>query len=362
MKKKSFIYGILFAFVVCYFNYDTVQFFAEEEIVFGICDNPQVLKVLVFISALITIVKVLVPVILIVIGIKELTEALALNDEKKISQVKVNFLKKLVIGLSIFLIPTFIGSILNYLVSYDGTGFKLSTCGTCLFSTSKCIKLADDAQKKYEEKLNSEAESYEKVREQSEIAAAEALANAYKQLTTPVVLNVSDYYAGGYTYGYGCTGFVNSGTYDEALAKKMLNKGKKKLGTKYSKMDCSQFTKHVYKGYIKGYSAASQAKELRAKCVPMTDIKPGDVFYTSNYTNKGKCTRCTSSNLGDRCKRWNCILHTGIISKVENGKITQIIHSSTGGVKTKNGSGYSFGGAKSSGTSWYVMIVRPYAK
>ena len=361
MKKKGLTYFIFFTFVICYCFHDSLFLFAEEEIVFGFCDEPNILKVLVFISSLVTMIKILVPVILIVMGIKKFTEALALNDDKKIYKVKKDFIIKIIIGLSIFLVPTFIGVLLNYSINFDRTKLKLSTCGTCFFSTTNCIKLSNEAQKKYTEKLNSEAESYEKMRKASAEAANEALKKAYEEFTTPTVLPVSNYYAGGYSYGLGCTSFVSSNTYDEGLAKAILENGKKKIGTKYSEMDCSKFTKYTYSGYIKGFSAASQAKELRAKCVPLNDLKPGDVFFTSNYNTNGKCSKCINSSLGNRCSRWNCILHTGVISKVEDGKITQILHSSAGGVKTKNGSGYTFNGASSSGKSWYVMVVRPYA-
>ena len=124
-------------------------------------------------------------------------------------------------------------------------------------------------------------------------------------------------------------------------------------------MDCSDFVSWVYKNYVPDLTAARLAKNTRNKCVKQSDIKPGDVFFTSRYNKSGKCTNCVGTTHGDRCDRYNCILHVGIVLSVSNGRITSIIHSANGGVQIKNSPSYKF--SPSNGNPWYIVVTRPYA-
>ena len=166
-------------------------------------------------------------------------------------------------------------------------------------------------------------------------------------------------YNGGTSYGKGCTNFVSSNTYNERIAKNAIANAKTKIGTPYKKMDCSDFVSWVYKNYVPDLTAARLAKNTRNKCVKQSDIKPGDVFFTSRYNKSGKCTNCVGTTHGDRCDRYNCILHVGIVLSVSNGRITSIIHSANGGVQIKNSPSYKF--SPSNGNPWYIMVTRPYA-
>ena len=148
---------------------------------------------------------------------------------------------------------------------------------------------------------------------------------------------------------------MSSSSYNQATVNNLINKAKTYIGTPYKKMDCSDFVGNVYSDYLESSFAAGQADETKNKCVAQNDIRPGDVFFTSCYDTIGVCNHC-----GDRCKRWKCILHVGIVLTVRGDKIVSIIHSASKGVHIQTSPSYRYS-PNSNGNSWYIMVTRPYA-
>ncbi len=157
------------------------------------------------------------------------------------------------------------------------------------------------------------------------------------------------------SYGSPCTGYVSSSSYNQATVNNLKTKARRYIGTPYKKMDCSDFVGNVYSDYLKSSFAAGQADETKNKCVAQNDIRPGDVFFTSRYDKSGTCKNC-----GDRCKRWKCILHVGIVLSVRDGEIVSILHSASEGVHIESQPSYKFS-PNSNGNPWYIMVTRPYA-
>jgi hypothetical protein len=104
---------------------------------------------------LITIIKILVPIILIFIGIKNLAKTIIDGKSETIKKSFVQFVKNLIAGLIVFLIPTFIPYLFSSLIdNYDKTSAKM--CNTCLFepNSSACsnqIKEYTELQKRLED-------------------------------------------------------------------------------------------------------------------------------------------------------------------------------------------------------------------
>ncbi len=83
-----------------------------------------------FIGKIIAIFKIVVPVILIVIGVIALGKALVSNDDKEIKTAFNSLLKKVIIGVVIFFIPTLVSAIIG-LVDSDMKNDS-SVCIKCI--------------------------------------------------------------------------------------------------------------------------------------------------------------------------------------------------------------------------------------
>lgn len=106
-----------------------------------VCHNAGVLKAIRIIAMVITIIKVLVPVILIIMGIKDLAKAVIEGDEGDIQKFFPLFLGRFFTGVVIFFIPTLVHTMLSAASGYDNTNAKFTDCGKCLTSTKTCDTL-----------------------------------------------------------------------------------------------------------------------------------------------------------------------------------------------------------------------------
>ena len=74
--------------------------------ILGICDNPDILNVMRIIDIVITIIKIVVPILLIISGM--ITYKNAVRDNEAISKANNLFVKKIIAAVLIFFIPTFV--------------------------------------------------------------------------------------------------------------------------------------------------------------------------------------------------------------------------------------------------------------
>ena len=106
-----------------------------------LCHTVGVLKALKVISYLIVIIKILIPVVLIITGMKSLLDAILNQDDKAISKAGNLFIKKFIIGAFIFFIPSIVTALMNYVSGYDKTKTKFSDCTKCVSSYKECNNL-----------------------------------------------------------------------------------------------------------------------------------------------------------------------------------------------------------------------------
>ncbi len=111
MKKK-----IYFIFTLIILFYST-NVYAETD-VFDFCNNPEPLQVLLFVKYFITIVKILVPLLLIFFGSVDLIKAIVANKPDDLNKSIFSIVKKVIAGIIIFFLPTLITIVLN-LVNSD---------------------------------------------------------------------------------------------------------------------------------------------------------------------------------------------------------------------------------------------------
>lgn len=76
----------------------------------SICSNPDVLSVMNILNNIITIIKVLVPVLIIITGVMSLAKAVMSEDDKLLKSSVQTFITKFFVGATIFFIPAIFGA------------------------------------------------------------------------------------------------------------------------------------------------------------------------------------------------------------------------------------------------------------
>ncbi len=125
-------------------------------IITSICNIPAVLKIMKFILTLLNIIRFIIPMILIVMVMIDIAKNVIAGTED-IMKKNINIaIRRVLIGIAIFLVPTFVSASINLLGS---TGNKvLKTYSKC----EKNINNIEEVEKKYEDKQKKEIEKYEK--------------------------------------------------------------------------------------------------------------------------------------------------------------------------------------------------------
>ncbi len=115
---------------------DDVKKAIEEEKLteWDFCDKKGVLKSMQIVNRALFIAKIVVPILLIVFGIIELSKALISSDDNAIKSSVNSLIKKIIIGLIVFFVPTIVKAIFNQIDDY--TSLSNNGCYVCLFDTN----------------------------------------------------------------------------------------------------------------------------------------------------------------------------------------------------------------------------------
>ena len=92
--------------------------------ILGICDNAEILSVIRLVKILIDGIKIIVPIILIVTLSIDFMKATAAHDEDAVKKAASGAIRKAIAAIAIFMIPTFVGIIINV----SSGDFEYKTC------------------------------------------------------------------------------------------------------------------------------------------------------------------------------------------------------------------------------------------
>ena len=109
------------------------------------CENESMLRAFAIIRVFITVVKVMVPLLIIIKTTIDLTKAIIASNDNQIKEITTKIPRRLIAGLIIFLIPTLINYIFNALVPMQDTASSFASCTTCMTTASECDTLIDIA-------------------------------------------------------------------------------------------------------------------------------------------------------------------------------------------------------------------------
>lgn len=108
------------------------------------CNSELGLRVMGFLGTIFSIVKIIVPIILILVGTISLVKCIINNEQDKTKKEIIGLIKKAVLAVTIFLLP----SIIMFLFNLVGENFSGTKCVSCLLDQpSNCIKKADNIKK-----------------------------------------------------------------------------------------------------------------------------------------------------------------------------------------------------------------------
>lgn len=113
--------------------------------VFDFCAEVGILKTLRIVSYLMTLIKVLIPLLLIIFGAVDFGKAVLASDDKAINKAATSLVTRAIGGIIIFFIPTIIDVAMSLVASWSDVESEFENCQTCLFETSECT---DDFLKK----------------------------------------------------------------------------------------------------------------------------------------------------------------------------------------------------------------------
>jgi hypothetical protein len=108
---------------------------------FNVCDataNPGVMAGFKLGSIAIDIIKIVVPILLIVFGMIDMSKIVVEGKEDSIGKSAATFGKRAGAAILIFLAPTLILTVFDYISGWYGVEYKFQKCLDCLLDTSKC--------------------------------------------------------------------------------------------------------------------------------------------------------------------------------------------------------------------------------
>ncbi|NMA50657.1 MAG: MBL fold metallo-hydrolase [Mollicutes bacterium] len=124
-------------FITILFGLFTLNVYSDS---FVMCHDNGIIKSLKIIAVIIYIIKVLIPSFLIVTGMKSLITSMLSNDNNLKDELK-KFIKKVVIGVFIFFVPTMIYAFIETFEVHDKSKEMFTDCSLCLASVNYCDNL-----------------------------------------------------------------------------------------------------------------------------------------------------------------------------------------------------------------------------
>ena len=122
-------------------NYSERTYDTDGSDIFEICDvnkNPQLVASMKLIGIFVTIVKIIVPVILIILGSLDMSKAVVSKDNDAIQKALIVFFKRAVAAVLVFLAPTVILGIFDMVDNIRDKQSVYETCRNCILGSSKC--------------------------------------------------------------------------------------------------------------------------------------------------------------------------------------------------------------------------------
>ena len=109
-------------------------------------ENPEVVVGFRIAGIFITIIKIIVPIVLVVMGMIDLSKAVAEGKDDSLKKSLISFLNRVIAGILIFFVPSIMLALYKFIDGWDNVRGKYETCLQCLLGDSECpdVKLPDE--------------------------------------------------------------------------------------------------------------------------------------------------------------------------------------------------------------------------
>lgn len=104
----------------------------------GICEDAKVARTLKFLGIIISLIKIFVPILIIVLGSVDFAKAMIAGKSDEIPKKLPILIKRFIVGVIIFLIPSVIDFLFGVIDTYSETMSRYENCFTCLFNPDDC--------------------------------------------------------------------------------------------------------------------------------------------------------------------------------------------------------------------------------
>ncbi len=105
----------------------------------GICGNTRIARTLQFFGIILFIIKILVPAILIILGSVDFAQAMLSGKGDDIPKKLPSFLKRVVFGIVIFLLPSLIDFLFGVIDTFTPTIRQYENCWNCVLDPDSCV-------------------------------------------------------------------------------------------------------------------------------------------------------------------------------------------------------------------------------
>lgn len=178
--KKLKLYILLFL-IIFDLNVDGKLFLTDD-----LCSNANILSGLSIIGTCITVIKILVPVVIIAKTISMISKTVINDDDVKTKELTQNLIQKIIIGALIFFIPTIVDIFFGLISTAASFKSTLGVCEECLIGKKDCssyIATARESNRKVEE-IHREKTDNSDTLERLKKAEAEAAATSSTDVST----------------------------------------------------------------------------------------------------------------------------------------------------------------------------------
>ncbi len=97
-----------------------------------------------FVGQIMTVFKIVIPVIIIIMGAVDLGKAVVSSDEKEIKNATSSLLRRFIAGVVIFFIPTIVNVAFGILSGFDENENDYQVCSSCVANPGNCVETRND--------------------------------------------------------------------------------------------------------------------------------------------------------------------------------------------------------------------------
>ena len=143
----------------------------------NICANESISRLIIILGIVLNIIKILIPLIIIIMGIKDFFYASVNSDKEAIQKASKKLGTRIIAGLIIFFIPTIVEFGLS-LIDDDEINSMFKDCTKCLLNVSECsTDLPDNKEDEKKEETNKKEDKEEAKEEEKEDSGEEEETN-----------------------------------------------------------------------------------------------------------------------------------------------------------------------------------------